>query len=657
MHRDLKPGNVLVHKGTFILADFGLSTLKPYAQGSESPFTVGEGHYLAPECEDYADGFSKGIMTRSSDVWSLACMLADIATYIALGAKGVKDFKQSRRIKIRNLVTYTYHCGRNQAHPKVKVWLDELRSARIKDVTYRHFISLIEVTLRIRPDQRPRSPDIAIKLHLITAHSYCNTIIAAYNNLLDQSKAVEADMECRRFLAWKSVMFESEDWVHAANVGWLSEIDYPDIVLLLDKVKMELDRLRTHYFQNLTPLFKPLREIQDGLFGNVPADFRQKALLTFELSLNHTEQAHMSEHDLEEPAQVPEQQLYPHAAIIAVIRRLRQEFSQRAQVGNQALHVPEKEITDILPFYDHSLATRDNLDTGISQKILIEWLKYGHHWQGQVNEQMFKRIEAVAQESGLCSRLQGCAFLPCSGYFHSEARLSFRLVWELPTSSNETKVQTLSEIITSTKDFRHRPSLGSRFRLARSLVTSLLSLHTAGWLHKSISPHNVLCLISKDCKSADWLESSFLAGLSRSREDDPSAFTEGPTTSTAKTYRHPEYAMRPHRFRMDYDYFSLGLVLLEIGVWEYLDRSLKRLRIPFPQDLGPVLLEQRVPLLEHSMGSGYRYAVDACLRGLRVGSTAINQETADADDTDTSRDALLLEFQRRVVQPILECSA
>ena len=335
--------------------------------------------------------------------------------------------------------------------------------------------------------------------------------------------------------------------------------------------------------------------------------------------------------NLQEPLEVSEQRLHPHAAILSVTKRLRREFSQRVQTGNQALHMLEKDITDVQPFHDHSLAAIENITTGTSQRVLIEWLKYGRNWQGQVNEQMFKRIEAITQESGLCSKLQKCTFLRCSEYFHSEARLSFGLVWDLPTSSNDTQVRALSGIITSTRDFRHRPSLGSRFRLAKSLVTSLLSLHTAGWLHKSISSPNVLCLISKDCNSTHWLEMPFLADLSRSHEDDPNAFTEGPTTSTAKTYRHPEYAMRPHRFRMDYDYFSLGLVLLEIGLWDCLDRSMKRLRVPLPQDLGPILVEQRVPLLEHSMGSGYRFAVEACLRGLSVDSTASTKETADAD--------------------------
>lgn len=79
-HYDLKPANILIDKGTMLLADFGLSRLRP--ETSKSIFKEGVGDYMAPECEPMLDGsFGKGIISRPSDIWSLGCVALESLTY------------------------------------------------------------------------------------------------------------------------------------------------------------------------------------------------------------------------------------------------------------------------------------------------------------------------------------------------------------------------------------------------------------------------------------------------------------------------------------------------------------------------------------------------------------------------------------------------
>lgn len=55
--------------------------------------------------------------------------------------------------------------------------------------------------------------------------------------------------------------------------------------------------------------------------------------------------------------------------------------------------------------------------------------------------------------------------------------------------------------------------------------------------------------------------------------------TDGPISGAIfQEYQHPEY-LRTGRYRAAYDYYSLGLVLLEIGVWMSLQVGVGFLRV------------------------------------------------------------------------------
>jgi serine/threonine protein kinase len=51
-HHDLAPRNILVHKDSLLLADFGLSKFKDITQDSPTQFKGSRGFYIAPECQD-----------------------------------------------------------------------------------------------------------------------------------------------------------------------------------------------------------------------------------------------------------------------------------------------------------------------------------------------------------------------------------------------------------------------------------------------------------------------------------------------------------------------------------------------------------------------------------------------------------------------------
>jgi serine/threonine protein kinase len=76
IHRDIKPANILIQKGTFKLADFGLSTFKDSDETSKTDWHRGTALYSPPE-RDSPTGVG-----RCRDVWALGCVLLEVVFMI-----------------------------------------------------------------------------------------------------------------------------------------------------------------------------------------------------------------------------------------------------------------------------------------------------------------------------------------------------------------------------------------------------------------------------------------------------------------------------------------------------------------------------------------------------------------------------------------------
>ncbi|KAL8727534.1 MAG: hypothetical protein Q9166_005985 [cf. Caloplaca sp. 2 TL-2023] len=100
-HHDLKPKNILVFGKELKIADFGRSHLRPLVQGSETQGQFGLGTYDYNPPEYWRDdGFRADIKHgRSFDIWSMGCIIVELATLIVHGweSKKVTDFRDQRQ--------------------------------------------------------------------------------------------------------------------------------------------------------------------------------------------------------------------------------------------------------------------------------------------------------------------------------------------------------------------------------------------------------------------------------------------------------------------------------------------------------------------------------------------------------------------------------
>jgi serine/threonine protein kinase len=109
-------------------------------------------------------------------------------------------------------------------------------------------------------------------------------------------------------------------------------------------------------------------------------------------------------------------------------------------------------------------------------------------------------------------------------------------------------------------------SLSSIVRIAKGLIRSVSFIHTSTFVHKNIRPENVLVFPSDDAS----VGMSFLVGFNQFRHAQQQTSLLGDPAWHRNLYRHPERQGTNvlNRYVMQHDIYSLGVCLLEIGLWQ-----------------------------------------------------------------------------------------
>jgi hypothetical protein len=205
-------------------------------------------------------------------------------------------------------------------------------------------------------------------------------------------------------------------------------------------------------------------------------------------------------------------------------------------------------------------------------------------------------------------------------------------------------------------------SLSARFHIAQQLAQSLSYVHLFGFVHKGIRPETVLIFSDDNIE----LAASFLLGFEKFRPAQPGrTLRAGDDVWQKELYRHPRrQGLRPEdEYVMQHDIYSLGVCLLEIGLWQTLvvysldsakiGASMQSLSIedgPTPSPLLPALNDSETDkttkalLIKDSlialakrdlpsrMGDRYTDIVVSCLTCLDQSNTDFSDESEFKDD-------------------------
>lgn len=96
-----------------------------------------------------------------------------------------------------------------------------------------------------------------------------------------------------------------------------------------------------------------------------------------------------------------------------------------------------------------------------------------------------------------------------------------------------------------------KPTLRERFRIASLLATSVLELHLAKWLRKSISSESIIFFATADSKGANAIQGvnftePYFASFDLAHPDDHQAISSIAMSANPinKAYQHPDYAAK-----------------------------------------------------------------------------------------------------------------
>lgn len=252
-------------------------------------------------------------------------------------------------------------------------------------------------------------------------------------------------------------------------------------------------------------------------------------------------------------------------------------------------------------------------------------------------------------------------------------------------------------------------SLSRKVRMARELAKAVSYVHNFAFVHKNVRPESVLCfekpaenpslpsLHSSSAASISYHNShAFLVGFDAFRASTADTLMSGDMRWDRNVYRHPlrQGDDPAEKYRMQHDIYSLGVCLLELGLWESFvdytegggaqtpqpklggtydnfqawlrenplavttattstglaDDAASRFREDLAFRLKDYLVEQAQTRLAPRMGERYARVVLSCLACLDEDSEDFSGVVAE----DTSDDAAALCFVENVIQALDE---
>jgi hypothetical protein len=293
-----------------------------------------------------------------------------------------------------------------------------------------------------------------------------------------------------------------------------------------------------------------------------------------------------------------------------ILRRIicsqqRSELGEQATLTRSAVSLAPDRLIEEYKTYDEHRSTQEITDIKARMSLLADVL------------------EAEKPESFRCLQLHE--------WKHEISSRRFVFHFRIPDNYKNKSI-TLYDAIT-TLDRHSRPTLEERLTMANHIAKAVEQWHRVDWVHQSISSHNIIFLKPVLGSSNNrWdFDAPLLHGFDFARPNAKPSIGRYVDNIKLDIYRHPDRQGEVRNgHKKEHDLYSLGVVLLEIGLWrsscEMVEQRAKYLQKAqkssvTKDEVGKVAKQEMVKWLKdtvrdslaHYVGSDYQDAVRTCL--------------------------------------------
>ena len=261
------------------------------------------------------------------------------------------------------------------------------------------------------------------------------------------------------------------------------------------------------------------------------------------------------------------------------VLKIAEESSQTVDLRNRYKKKPSSlEPLDVLNS-ERRLGAFRGEDNAV-ETVFLEDKFYDTTPDGSHEAFIHKRVYEIARLLSITPKPSRFRVLDCLGYYLDQSRKRYSFIFRISEKfANGTKICILGSLMDpGNAQYIPKPALGQRFALARSIATSLLYLQACSILHKAFASHNVI-LFKQDQSIAETgidpgFSPPFISGFDFARPHGPN-FKSEPTRTRNNhelLFAHPDYDFSDRqRFLKAYDVYSLGLMLVQIALWQPLE--------------------------------------------------------------------------------------
>ncbi|KAL8866398.1 MAG: hypothetical protein Q9174_006325, partial [Haloplaca sp. 1 TL-2023] len=326
--------------------------------------------------------------------------------------------------------------------------------------------------------------------------------------------------------------------------------------------------------------------------------------------------------------------------VVLDIRRSIQQ-SQSGSVGSGSILRPERFVSSIYDEVPHSnLAVSTLRETG--QQVILDTTEY----PSDIDRARIFRYVCDLANILSCSDPKTLGLLQCVGLLTTSdvaGYLSqFQYIFAIPPESSTYPMSLRALLL-------QRPeSLDNKLVIAKAITRAILAVHSAKFVHKNVRPDTILVFLGPTPQKT----AAYLVGFERSRPEGANTSLAGDMAWERNLYRHPaRQGIRPEEvYEMRHDVYSLGVCLLEIGIWKslvlpgehatpgqllHIDEQLRMgNRLQAAIEIKGILITMAKSFLPSLMGLSYTEIVLSCLTCLDPEATNLFASGKDLYDEE-----------------------